>query len=167
MNKRVSAALVLTLAMASRPTRAAEDEVPLYTNADLDRMFGKSEPSAPSRVPSTTAEEDWGRVESFLDREYARLDADRKYELERRALREEPPRADYYAGYAVWGLGYPASTWWYGVSGAYARGTYGRPAHGGHTTVDHPRQRMVHSSQTRIHGGEFRVRSGGFRGHAR
>jgi hypothetical protein len=167
MTKRVSAALVLALAVASGPARAADEEVPLYTNADLDRMFGKSEPTAPSGPPSTTAEQDWHRVESFLDREYARLDAERKYELERRALREAPPQADYYNGYAAWGLGYPASTWWYGVSGAYARGTYGGSAHGAQTTVDHPRQRMVHSSQSRLHGSAFRVQSGGFRGHAR
>ncbi|MBZ5637975.1 MAG: hypothetical protein LAO51_04365 [Acidobacteriia bacterium] len=59
---------------------APEESVPLYTNADLLK-FGP--PSGPDEAVRTRDEGEWEFVQAFLDREYARVDAERDYEIER------------------------------------------------------------------------------------
>ena len=82
-------------------TRAvgADEQVPLYTTEDLERMYGPS--TAPDRPFGTASEpEDWTWVEQYLDRQYARLDADRAYDLSRRSLDIEEQRVSYAPTYA-------------------------------------------------------------------
>jgi hypothetical protein len=85
---------------------AAGEPVPLYTNADLEK-FGP--PSGPNEPVWVQDKGEWQFVREFLDRAYARLDAERRHDLERAAMDRVPPsgRPRYalpYAGY--WG--YPA-----------------------------------------------------------
>lgn len=87
---------------------ASAEEVPLYTGEDLDRMFGPP-PVGPSVPVDKTRPEDWRWVEQFLDREYARIDADRRYDLDSRGVAiserqaETPERT--YGGSLLWGWG--------------------------------------------------------------
>jgi hypothetical protein len=123
---RVIAASLLLAGLVGTAA-VAEERVPLYTNEDLDRMFGP--PPAPVSDPvDKSGPEDWGWVENYLDRQYARIDADRQYELQKRTLDIAEERTytghygGYYGGYAAFGLGYPASTWWNNVSRIYRGG---------------------------------------------
>ena len=89
----------------------------VYTNADLERMFGPSQ-AGPGFIPSSS-EADWSLVESVLDRERERLEAERQLELER--IRGEAPPPDPGPLYpAAWRLGFPASVWWKHVWCAYS-----------------------------------------------
>jgi len=113
--------VVPALAMIAVGLAAATDRepVPLYTGEDLDRMFGPA-PAGPSHPVDKTRPEDWRWVEQFLDREYARIDADRQYDLSSRqvdisARRVERP-SRIYGGSLLWGGGYPAA-WWNGAGG--------------------------------------------------
>jgi hypothetical protein len=83
------------------PEAAPDEPVPVYTNADLER-FGPSD--APAGPVTTPDEGDWEFVQAFLDREYARVDTERDYELLRAAAAErawllENPRPRYVAPY--------------------------------------------------------------------
>lgn len=121
------AALVATRAGAG----TTADGVPLYTNEDLDRMFGPP-PKGPSVPVDKSGPEDWRWVEQYIDRQYARIDADRQYDLDRYSVETNRYIAAGYGGYyggAAWGLGYPASTWWNHVWPHYAASTY-TPARG-------------------------------------
>jgi hypothetical protein len=74
-------ASVLVLVALSSVAAAGED-TRVYTNLDLERMFG---PPSTDRGPVATHDDaDWDFVTEFLDREHARIDADRSYEIERR-----------------------------------------------------------------------------------
>jgi hypothetical protein len=122
------AILALAVAMGAQAASVGTEAVPLYTGEDLDRMFGPV-PAGPSVPCDKTTPEDWRWVEQFIDRQYARVDADRQYDLDRHALdiaagREEPAWTGYGQPLA-WGLGYPASTWWNNVWGHYAAATSG------------------------------------------
>ena len=123
---RVMAASMLLAASVA----VAQEPVPVYTNEDLDRMFGA--PPAPVSDPvDKSGPEDWGWVEGYLDRQYARIDADRQYELDKRALdiaeertyTRDPYSHGYGYGYAAFGLRYPASVWYNNVSRAYRGGS--------------------------------------------
>jgi len=156
--------LITILSIAAIPARAADVEpVPLYTSDDLDRMFGPA--PGPSASLDKTRPEDWAWVERFIDRQYARVDADRQYDLDRRALdvaaeRNAPP----WTGYAVpWGLGYPASTWWNSVSAHYAASI-----NGGYRTALAPngnRYDRAMGQTTRAVGRTSAPRSGHGAGH--
>lgn len=121
------AAAAMAMAVWSRGALAAEEVVPLYTNEDLDRMFGPPPPSPSDPVDKSTPA-DWAWVEQFIDRQYARVDADRRYDLDRAALRVVDRRTDAgyggygygYGSYPALGLGYPASTWWNTVHSRYS-----------------------------------------------
>ena len=106
----------LTMVAVALPASAdGADEVPLYTNADL-QQFGEPEPIAPP--PATTdADRQWGFVHDYLDREYARIDSDRRDAVDR-ALAEPPETAptDTLRGYGVYAPG---------LYGAYYGGGYG------------------------------------------
>src|SRR5262245_18567582 len=78
---RVIAASVLLVASAA----VARETVLVYTNDDLDRMFGPPPPAISEPVDKSSPE-DWGWVEGYLQRQYARIDADRQYELDKRTL---------------------------------------------------------------------------------
>jgi hypothetical protein len=92
------------------------ETVPLYTGEDLDRMFGPA-PPGPSVPVDRSRPEDWQVVEQFLDREYARIDADRQHELYRREYDTYPTSNDDSRMYGsmIWG-GYP------GYYGSYGYG---------------------------------------------
>ena len=98
---------------------AEPDAVHTYTSDELDRMFGPAA-AAPSDPVDKSGPEDWRWVEQFLDRQYARVDADRRYDLGRRVVDYSEPvvQAGYY-GPVAWRLGYPASTWWNTVASRY------------------------------------------------
>lgn len=123
-------ALLLALGAVSAQAPAApakppagDEKVPLYTNEDLERMFGPSTAST-GEIDSAIRPEDWSWVEQFLDRQYARLDADRSYDLDRRALGAATPLVSPYLAYPVaWRLGFPASTWWNTVFSHYRSGS--------------------------------------------
>ena len=161
MNRIALAGVVLAL-VATGPVRAG-DAVPVYTNADLDRMFGKA--PEPSAKPYVDADADWQRVGAFLDREYARVDADRKHDIDRASVRVETREENEFRGW-------PAGAWWgsYPYYGGYYRtnpyGGYGHPRAGG-PYMTNPAPGARGSGFGRIHGSEFRIKSGGFRGHAR
>jgi len=105
--------------------------VPTYTGEDLDRMFGPAPPPVSEPVDKS-GPEDWLWVEHFLDRQYARVDADRRYELDRQWTDAYAPRVSTlqptYFHAAAYGLGYPASVWWNNVAGSYGV----RPFYSGH-----------------------------------
>jgi hypothetical protein len=105
----VAATLAIGFAAA-----ADGDIVPVYTGEDLDRMFGPA-PPGPSDPVDKTRPEDWRQVEQFLDREYARIDADRRHDLDRREIDASSRREDDSSrlyGSMIWG-GYPWA-WWNG-----------------------------------------------------
>src|SRR5215510_10682782 len=128
----IAASLLLAGSLA-----LAEEPVPVYTNDDLDRMFGPP-PAAVSDPVDKSGPEDWGWVEGYLQRQYARIDADRQYELDKRTLdiAEERTHIGYrgygYYGYpyAAFGLRYPASTWWNNVHRTYSSRGIAKPAAG-------------------------------------
>jgi hypothetical protein len=132
MRPRFLLLVVPALSMIAVGLSAATDRepVPLYTGEDLDRMFGPA-PAGPSELVDKARPEDWRWVEQFLDRQYARIDADRQYDLSSREvavderLVEHPTRT---YGSLLWGGGYPA-VWWNG-SGARDFG----PVHRGDRT---------------------------------
>jgi len=127
---RVIAASMLLAASAA----VAEEPVRVYTNDDLERMFGPPPPPVSEPVDKS-GPQDWGWVEGYLDRQYARIDADRQYELDKRVLDIAEERTYtrtpyYYGGYAAFGLRYPASTWWNNVHRSYSSRGLARPAAG-------------------------------------
>jgi hypothetical protein len=122
------AVLALAAFTAASAASVETETVPLYTSDDLDRMFGPV-PAGPSEPVDKTTPADWQWVEQFIDRQYARVDADRQYDLGRYALdiaagRQGRAWTGYYQP-AAWGLGYPASTWWNSVSRHYTSGAGG------------------------------------------
>ena len=109
--------VVPALALIAGNLAVATDRepVPLYTGDDLDRMFGPA-PAGPSSPVDKSRPEDWLWVEQYLDRQYARIDADREHDLSSREVgiaerRVEHPTRTY--GSLPWGAGYPA-LWWNG-----------------------------------------------------
>jgi hypothetical protein len=86
---------------------AVELTPPVYTNADLAK-FGPA-PAArsttrASTVPAVDEEAAWAFVQAALDREAARLEAERRFDLEREASRMEwMSGADLSSGYGGYG----------------------------------------------------------------
>jgi hypothetical protein len=119
----------LLIASAGTPAHGAEEPAPVvYTNADLQRLFGP--PSIPPGTsgPQADPETDWSLVESVLQREADRRRAEQEIEIERlRAAAPEPPPEFVYP--VAWRLGFPASVWWQRVWCAYtgSEGTPGTP----------------------------------------
>lgn len=88
-------AALVSLAAGLSGSVAYSDEAPegrsaktprLYTNADLEK-FGPPSPSVPT--PSVVGQADWEFVQSYLDREQERLDADRRHALELEKIEAE------------------------------------------------------------------------------
>ena len=111
----VSAVAMLAIGSAGS---AEQNPVPLFTSEDLDRMFGPA-PAQPRDPVDKSGPEDWRWVESFLDRQYARIEADRQFELRSRQVDISATRIDeparIYGGSSIWGRGYPALAWWNGA----------------------------------------------------
>jgi hypothetical protein len=124
--RRLRAVFVVTAVVSIAIGSVLADEpapVPVYTSEDLDRIFGPAA-AQPSQPVDKSRPEDWRWVESFIDRQYARIDADRDYELRKLAIEPVEPYAPVYARSIPWGLGYPASTWWNVVASSYGVNTY-------------------------------------------
>ncbi len=102
---------------------AGDDEVRLFTNDDLDRLFGPA-PATVSNPVDKSRPEDWRWVQEFIDRQYARIDADRGFDLDRRSTETAEHRVEELGPVdvqpAAWRLGYPASTWWRSVRSKYS-----------------------------------------------
>lgn len=82
--------MLVLLLVALAPAALADDEDQVYTNLDLERMFGP--PSADTGPVVTDDDTDWEFVTDFLEREHARIDADRSYDIERRRQRLDVDR---------------------------------------------------------------------------
>jgi hypothetical protein len=119
----VGAILVALQASFAQSPPASAEKVPLYTNADLDRMFGPSTPPAADAGTTAPTPEEWSWVERFLDRQYARIDADRRNDLDRQAADAETSvvPASPYGNPIAWRLGYPSAAWWNTVWWEYSR----------------------------------------------
>src|SRR5258705_8636427 len=108
----------LTIVATGVAGAADQDRVPLFTSEDLDRMFGPA-PAQPRDPVDKSGPEDWRWVESFLDRQYARIEADRQFELRSREIDVSSTRVDeparIYGGSSIRCGGYPALAWWNGA----------------------------------------------------
>ena len=67
----------MSLVAAGVGACAQDGEVPLYTNADLEQFGAPENPVSPP-PPAEDAERQWDFVQEHLDREYSRIDADRR-----------------------------------------------------------------------------------------
>ena len=104
----------------------SDDEVYVYTNADLERLG-----PIPESIACCREDYGWGFVQDFIDREYRRLDADREFELKQRMnlvvvedidRRGLPrPLAGSFFGINRFGRGFQ-----HGVHRPTARNTFGR-----------------------------------------
>jgi hypothetical protein len=85
------------------PARGGDGEVRLYTNADLERfpLLPDSEVEA-----ARPAADDWRVVTDYLQRQYARVDAERAYALERERAEAEVDLIRRGAGRRTYGLPY-------------------------------------------------------------
>ena len=102
--KGALAALVL---FPSLPAAADPPEmVRVYTNSDLARL-GPA-PAAPSQ-PIVGGPVDWVDLDRFLERQYARIDADRRLELERLESERQDLLARSAAREELW---IPSSAYW-------------------------------------------------------
>ena len=96
--------VLAVFAVASMVSAESADPVPTYTNADLQK-FGEPEPVAPP-PEDTEVDRQWEFVHDYLDREYSRIDSDRRHTVDR-ALTEaaEPAPSDTWRGYGVYAPG--------------------------------------------------------------
>jgi hypothetical protein len=100
-----------------------QEEVPLYTNADLEKYGPPETPNPPSPPPASQASDGrWVFVQDHLDREYSRIATDRRLDLEESLVQPAPqPVDDGYVGYPFYGR---LGLWGYGDYG-YGRGRRG------------------------------------------
>jgi hypothetical protein len=117
MKSLPSFSVLLAVCLAASVLSAGAAEVRVYTNADLAEL-PPIETGQP--VEGGDGELGWEFVHDFIDREHRRLDAEREWELERRAADTERDREARYRAGSSWG--------YYGVYPYHP--TYGRPDHG-------------------------------------
>lgn len=67
---------------------AGADPVPMYTNEDLEK-YGDLAASDPPKSYQDVDSPDWATVEKFLSRQYSRIDADRKWDMDRQRVISE------------------------------------------------------------------------------
>ena len=93
----------MILAVLALPAWAREAEpVPVFTNEDLEALYGPSE--APDRpVVETVEGVDWEFVTAAIERGYARIDADRASHLARLRLEQVRPQPRYVVPYVAYG----------------------------------------------------------------
>lgn len=129
MNALVRIAAALLVAGAGTVAVAEEPAPVVYTNADLVRLFGP--PAAgPAAAPAPTdPDADWSLVQSVLQREQDRVEAERQRELERVRAAAAPDAEPEYLYPVAWRLPFPASLWWQRVWCSYSgsEGTPGTP----------------------------------------
>ncbi len=111
--------LALFAAMLVGSVGVAAAEAPkVWTNEDLERLFGPSDASRPVSVDPELAARDHAFVERFLERQYRLLAAEKDRELRREEVRATAePEPEYSLGYAPW----VGALWW----------PHERPAHSG------------------------------------
>lgn len=103
--------LALSVATLVGAVAAGAAETPkVWTNEDLERLFGPSDAAHPVAVDPDRAARDQAFVEQFLERHYRLLEADRERDLRREEARlTAPAEPDYSLAYAPWvGAGW----WW-------------------------------------------------------
>lgn len=102
--------VVLAAVALAVPGLAGAAETPkVWTNEDLERLFGPSEASRPVTVDSEQAARDHAFVERFLDRHYRLLEAEKERDLRKEEVRATAePEPEYTLGYAPW-----AGSWWW------------------------------------------------------
>jgi hypothetical protein len=104
-------ATLLTAPGARAQQVGTGDEVPLYTNADLAK-FGSPAPAPAPASPSEISRQ-WDFVHDHLDREYERLEVQRRIETERAQLtaaEPEPNPEPIWSGHLLLA---PWSPWWF------------------------------------------------------
>lgn len=95
--------LTVLLLLAGSSIAASAEDVPLYTNADLVRFRTPETADDPQRTLETMAWVEpapcltWAFVAEFLEREHARIDAERRSDLERSRLESLQRRPVYVA----------------------------------------------------------------------
>lgn len=99
----VLSAMILLLAGGAAWAQAAEP-VRVYTNADVEALEPLPVSGEPCEPDQPCDLGGWDFVIDFIERERARIEADRTFELEHRRLDVEAERG---RGYAVPYLGYP------------------------------------------------------------
>ena len=99
----------------------AEEAVHTYTTEELNRKYG-TVPGVSQPVDRSPLA-DWAVVQDFIDRQYARLDAERRYAMDRQIAdqQSQPQYRPEYSGVAAWGYYYPGTTSW-----GYSGGSSGR-----------------------------------------
>ena len=121
---RIGLALLLLAAAATIPAQVAGDEpalepVRVYTNADLEDL----EP-LPTQTPEPRSAEEiaqrWEFVQSVIDQGYARLDAKRRHELERRMAEAEADAIERAGTESHYTLPFSYYGYPYGYYGGYA-----------------------------------------------
>lgn len=106
-----------TVALAETPPK-------VWTNEDLERMFGPSEPTPEIVNAPGDGTAQWDAVESFLERQYRRIEQEKDRELKRDEIRAAyaPQEPTYALGVApLVGTGW----WWPGYGCGVGPGTPG------------------------------------------
>lgn len=132
------------------PAAESSETVRLYTNSDLERL-GPPVASATQPIPGSSL--DWVDLDRFLEREYARIDAERRHDLERRdadrrdrlaraVTRDEDfwiPSGTYWP---FWGAGYPhfGGGWTSVEAPEYYTPRSGPHRRGAHALPDRPKR---------------------------
>jgi hypothetical protein len=99
------------LALLSVAAVSAETPPKVWTNEDLDRMFGPSAPSVEPRGDAETGADEWHAVEAFLERRYRWIEQEKQRDLQREQIRAAyPPREPRLTLGLVPGFG---SGWWW------------------------------------------------------
>jgi hypothetical protein len=108
----VAGLLVLSVWM---PAAGAEDAPRVYTNADLER-FNRPAAGAPAAPTGSAADpaSEWKYVQDFLDREYARIDADRRHRLEVRESDRQERESETWKHGRYWVGGSIGAAYWPG-----------------------------------------------------
>jgi len=131
---RTRLALTLVALGLAAGIAGAADPVPTYTNADLVK-FGAptSAPGTLVRAPAPAA--DWTAVQTFLDQQYARIDADRQHELDRRQADRDDAAQDLLRPQDSYWMPY-SNVWPY--YGDYGHGYAGFSHYGGGAAAGYP-----------------------------
>ncbi len=118
----------ILLLAAALPAVAVADEIPLYTNADLEK-YGPPTSESGQRVADSSEIQDWQFVTDFIRRQHEQIAAERAHDMERARVNNEAREIErrYAPSYSPWfpyylypGLGHHKHQPWHGD----------RPGHG-------------------------------------
>ena len=167
--------LLVWTAAAGVASGADEGEVRLYTNADLERFPTSPDSEVVASHPTT---DEWRFVTDYLKSQYTRLDADRKYSMERERAEAETDLIRHQANRRTYGLPVYWNRFdrWNGAPGhSPGEGTIGRikramipdgsirPLHAGPTRAQVDHFKASRRSGADAYPGNSRSRSGGNR----